>query len=175
MFPTLTNSTIYRIGAVFDGPPGHDRLLFNGLSTVVVFGRFRMSVNANIAAFFASPVVAVVGASNNREKFGNKIFRCYLRNNVQAIPVHPAQPSVEGVPCVASVSELPDSVASVSIITPPRVTEQVVRQAARKGIRNIWMQPGAESADAVDYCRSQGINLIADGACVLVHFGCHGH
>jgi predicted CoA-binding protein len=61
------------------------------------------------------------------------------------------------------------------VITPPAVTEQVVVQAAAKGIKNIWMQPGAESPRAIAYCREQGINVIADGSCLLVVLGFRGH
>ena len=61
------------------------------------------------------------------------------------------------------------------MITPPAVTEKVVEQAATKGIRNIWMQPGAESPRAVELCREHGINVIADGSCILVVLGYHGH
>jgi predicted CoA-binding protein len=77
-------------------------------------------------------------------------------------------PSVEGAPTVATVDELPPEVESVSIITPPKVTEKVVEAAIAKGIRNIWMQPGAESEAAIDACERAGVNVIADGSCALV-------
>jgi len=55
------------------------------------------------------------------------------------------------------------------------VTEKVVRQAAEKGIKNIWLQPGAQSAAAERFCKEHGINLIADGSCVLVELGFSEH
>jgi predicted CoA-binding protein len=64
-------------------------------------------------------------------------------------------------------------VKSISVITPPAVTEQVVEMAARKGIENIWMQPGAQSPKAVELCRRNTINVIADGSCILVVLGYH--
>ena len=134
-----------------------------------------MSIQEKIDQFFASPVFGVVGASSNRDKYGNKVLRCYQQNNRRAIPVHPAEKQVEGVDCVASVAELPGEVESISVITPPKITEQVVEQAAAKGIRNIWMQPGAESPVAVRYCEERGLNVIADGSCVLVVLGYHDH
>jgi predicted CoA-binding protein len=72
---------------------------------------------------------------------------------------------------VASVLDLPDDVHSISVITPPAVTERVVAEAIRKGIRHVWMQPGAESIKAVADCAAAGINVIADGSCVLVVLG----
>ncbi len=124
-----------------------------------------------IAGFLASPVFGVVGASTRRHKYGNKVLRCYLQNGRRAIPVNPREPEVEGVASVASVLDLPEDVKSISVITPPAVTERVVQEAIRKGIENVWMQPGAESEASVGACLKAGINVIADGSCVLVVLG----
>ncbi|MFO7811810.1 MAG: CoA-binding protein [Pelovirga sp.] len=132
-----------------------------------------MSIDAKVAQFLQSEVFAVAGASSNPAKFGNKIFKCYQQKGYQVIPIHPQEKEIEGVACVANVSDLPAEVISLSVVTPPAVTEKLVVRAAEKGIKNIWMQPGAESPAAVEFCRQQGINVIADGTCVLVRFGCH--
>jgi predicted CoA-binding protein len=124
-----------------------------------------------IDRFLESPAFGVVGASPRRHKYGNKVLRCYQQAGRRAIPVNPREPEIEGVPCVASVLDLPEDVRSVSVITPPPVTERVVEQAIAKGIENVWMQPGAESEAAVEACRQAGINVIADGSCVLVVLG----
>lgn len=134
-----------------------------------------MAAKEQIDKFLASPVIGVVGASNNRDKYGNKVLRCYLEHGRQVIPVHPAQSEVEGLPCVPSVSELPEQVESISVITPPQVTEKIVKLAAENGIKNIWLQPGAESPSAIRFCQEQRLNLIADGTCVLVVLGFSGH
>ncbi len=124
-----------------------------------------------VERFLASPAYGVVGASPRRYKYGNKVLRCYQQNGRRAIPVNPNESEVEGVACVASVMDLPDDVKSISVITPPPVTERVMQDAIRKGIENVWMQPGAESDAAVEACRNAGINVIADGSCVLVVLG----
>ncbi len=134
-----------------------------------------MSVREQIDTFLAAPVFGVVGASSKPEKYGNKVLRCYLQNGRKAVPVNPVEKQIEGIPCVQSVSDLPPEVSSISVITPPVVTEKVVEQAIGKGIRNIWMQPGAESRAAVAKCRENGINVIADGSCVLVVLGYRDH
>lgn len=128
-----------------------------------------------IEKFFKSEAFGVVGASEDRSKYGNKVLRCYLQNNQAAIPVNPKLDKVEGIATVATVSDLPDYVKSISIITPPVVTEKVVEAAIAKGIENIWMQPGAESAAAIERCKSVGINVIADHSCVLVVLGYKDH
>lgn len=128
-----------------------------------------------IRQFLAAEVVAVAGASANPAKFGNKVLRCYLQAGRRVIPINPREARIEGIDCVAAVAELPAEVQSLSIITPPAITEQVVAAAIAKGIRHIWMQPGAESPAAVENCRRHGVNVIADGSCVLVVLGYHDH
>jgi predicted CoA-binding protein len=124
-----------------------------------------------IDRFLSSPAYGVVGASPRRHKYGNKVLRCYQQNGRRVIPVNPREPEIEGAACVANVSDLPDDVKSISVITPPAVTERIVQDAIAKGIENVWMQPGAESEASVEACRKAGINVIADGSCVLVVLG----
>ena len=134
-----------------------------------------MTIQEQIQQFLASPAFGVVGASTNRHKYGNKVLRCYVQNGRKAIPVNPNEPEIEGIPCVASISDLPPDVQSISMITPPAVTLKLVPVALEKGIKNIWMQPGAEHPEAVTLCLAQGVNVIADGSCALVVMGYHEH
>ncbi len=134
-----------------------------------------MNTKEQIDLFLQSKAFGVVGASADRHKYGNKVLRVYQQKNLRVIPVNPKEQEIEGVPCVPSVMDLPGDVESISVITPPQVTEQVVEMAARKGIKNVWMQPGAESDAAVEACRRNGINVIADGSCILVVLGYSDH
>ncbi|MEW6488189.1 MAG: CoA-binding protein [Thermodesulfobacteriota bacterium] len=130
-----------------------------------------MTPDERIQQFLAAPAFAVAGASADRSKFGNKVLRCYLQKGRRVFPVHPKESAIEGLPCVARVADLPDEVQGLSVVTPPAVTEQVVEDAIARGIGNVWMQPGAESPAAVARCEAAGINVIADGSCVLVVLG----
>jgi uncharacterized protein len=132
-----------------------------------------MVSNEQFERFFQSKAFGVVGASTDRHKYGNKVLRNYLQKEMKVIPVNPREKEIEGVPCVAAVSNLPPEVKSISVITPPMVTEQVVDQAIAAGIENIWMQPGAESPSAVEKCIRNDINVIADGSCILVKLHYH--
>jgi uncharacterized protein len=60
-----------------------------------------MSIEERIAQFLSAPAFAVAGASSNRDKYGNKVLRCYLQNGKTAIPVNPREQAIEGIPCVA--------------------------------------------------------------------------
>lgn len=126
----------------------------------------------NIEQFMASRAFAVIGASTNREKFGNKVLRCYIAHDKTVYPIHPIEKEIEHIKCLKSVAELPESVKSISIVTPPLLTEKIISQAITKGIKNIWMQPGASSQTAIDECKKNGINVIAEGPCILVELGC---
>ena len=134
-----------------------------------------MTISEKIAKFLEADSFGVVGASTDRNKYGNKVFRCYQMKGLPVIPVNPKESIIEGVGCVAAVSDLPDSVRSISIITPPAVTDRVVTEAIARGIKNIWMQPGAESQSAIEMCVRAGVNVIADGSCILVVLGYREH
>ena len=125
----------------------------------------------SIEAFLAGSAFAVVGASANREKYGNKILRCYMQHDLQAIPVHPTLNEVEGEPCFEQLSDLCTMVHGVSIITPPAVTNQIIEEMIELGIKHVWMQPGAESKEAIARAQEAGINCIAGGPCLLVVLG----
>ncbi len=117
--------------------------------------------------FFSSPAFAVVGVSDNREKYGNIVYRYLKDKRFPIYPVNPNHTEVEGDKCYASVSELPDDVKSVVLVIPPEETGQVVIECKTKGITAVWMQPGAESFEAIDYANKHGIATIHD-ACVMV-------
>jgi len=120
-------------------------------------------------SFLQSTQFAVVGASSNRAKYGNKVLRKYLDNGMKAIPVHPKESEIEGV-AVQQLEDIPDKEhTGVSIITPPAVTMEVVENARKLGYTNFWLQPGAESKEVMEKVASmEGIHVIAGGPCVLV-------
>jgi len=132
-----------------------------------------MDIDQQIRLFLASPAFGVAGASRNRDKFGNKVLRCYQQHGMSVVPINPREEEIEGLACVATIAELPDEVKSLSIITPPAVTARLVPEAIEKGITAIWLQPGAEDPDAIALCRERGVNIIADGSCLLVVIGYH--
>jgi len=124
------------------------------------------------SAFLTGSPHAVVGASADRAKYGNKVLRTYLRHDMPVYAVNPnVEGQIEGVPAFATLADLPVRVHGISVITPPEVTEQIVEDAVAAGIANIWMQPGAESDRAVKRARDAGINVIAGGPCILVELG----
>src|SRR3990167_2226279 len=132
-----------------------------GIIVQVIEQKDMKTESSHIKTFFTSKAYAVVGASTNRAKFGNKVLRCYLQHNKKIYPVNPHEKTIEGISCIHSLMNLPEDVKSISIVTQPMVTEQIVDEAIAKGIENIWMQPGAENQSAIEKCQQHNINVIA--------------
>jgi predicted CoA-binding protein len=124
-------------------------------------------------SFLAGKRFAVVGASADRGKYGNKVLRCYKQNDIEVVPINPTASEVEGLTAYPDLASAPGKFDGVSIITPPPVTERVVSEALRLGIKNIWMQPGAESESAIQAAEAVGANVIAHGPCILVSLRYH--
>ncbi len=126
--------------------------------------------------FLSGTLFAVVGASNDRAKFGNQVLRAYLAHGKRALPINPHEDRVEGLDAypdlATALADYPE-LDRASIITPPEVTAKIVDDAiATDGaIKDVWMQPGAESAMAIERARGAGITVIAGGPCVLVEMG----
>ncbi|KAI8834779.1 CoA-binding protein [Chytriomyces cf. hyalinus JEL632] len=129
----------------------------------------------NPSLFFANKTCyGVVGASADRSKFGSKVLRWYLDRSLNAVPVNPKAPSIENIACVSSIADLKEpSKTAISIITPPSVTLQVLKQAHAMGIKDLWLQPGCESSEVTELVQQwtnagAGMNVIFGGPCILV-------
>jgi predicted CoA-binding protein len=118
--------------------------------------------------FLNAKTFAVAGASRDREKYGNKVFRALLASGRIVYPLNPTATEIEGYPAFASIADLPVVPESLSIVTPPSVTRRVIQQAIVSGVKNIWMQPGAEDDQSSQAARDAGLVVIDDGSCILV-------
>jgi len=132
-----------------------------------------MSQEEKISAFLEGKPHAVVGASTNREKYGNKVLRVYQQNDRPVYPINPKADIVEGLQAYSDLASVPEQLHGISVITPPEVTRKIVEEAARLGIQHIWMQPGAEYPEAEARGDALGVNIIAGDACILVVLGYH--
>ena len=130
-------------------------------------------MDAMIRSFLAHQRFAVVGASVQRHKFGNKVLRCYAQHKLQVTPINPSEADIEGLTCLASLGELEGSAGetAVSIVTPPHVTLGVVAEAARAGVTHVWLQPGSENAAVLRSCETLGLTHIFGGPCLLTELG----
>jgi len=126
------------------------------------------SLDDRIKSFMASGPYAVVGASSNRDKYGNKVLRAYQQHGMEVHPINPRATEIEGLKAYAALAEVPVKLRAISVITPPAITEHIVEAAAAAGVQMVWMQPGAESAAAIQKAEALGMEVIAGGPCFLV-------
>jgi len=120
-----------------------------------------------IADFVNRRVWAVVGASNDRRKFGNRVLRDLRSAGYRVYAVNPHAESVEGEPSYPNLAELPERPDVVDFVVPPAVGERVVEEAAALGLHRLWFQPGAESPRLRRRSRELGLEPVVD-ACAMV-------
>ncbi len=125
-------------------------------------------MNKAVQIFFQAEVIAVVGASRDKNKFGNKVYRRLKGfSRYTVYPVNPMAEAINGDRCHPDLESLPKRPDAVIFITPPAETASVVREALGLGIGVFWMQPGAEGPEAVRLVRGAGAELVYN-RCVLV-------
>jgi len=119
-----------------------------------------------IEEFFSQKTIAVVGSFRNESKFAYKILMHLKNKGYEVYPVNPNLKEVEGIKCYPSIIDLPLVVDLVDIVTPPKVTEEIVKQCLQKGIKRVWIQPGAESELAIKFCKDNNIKVVYN-ACIM--------
>jgi predicted CoA-binding protein len=111
--------------------------------------------------------VAVVGATDDPAKYGAVIYRDLKRKGFKLFAVNPNRPTVDGDPAYASLADLPEPPTIVDIVVPPAATLRVLAAARALGYMNVWVQPGAESPEALAYLQEHDFNYLAN-ACIMV-------
>jgi uncharacterized protein len=116
-----------------------------------------------------SKIVAVVGASNNPRKFGNRAVRAFRRQGYTVIPINPHEAEVDGLRTYKSVLDVPGPIDMATIYVPPEIGELVIEEIAEKKIPEVWLNPGAESDALIARARALQIQPIV--ACSIVGIG----
>ena len=113
--------------------------------------------------------VAVVGASNHREKFGNKALRAFRDEGYTVVPINPHESEVEGIAAYRSVLDVPGPIDMATVYVQPEVAYRLLDEFERKQIPEIWVNPGAESDELLTEGRRRKLNVIA--ACSIIAIG----
>lgn len=103
-------------------------------------------------------IVAIIGASTDRRKFGNKALRAFRQQGFTVVPIHPTASEVEGEKAYPSVLDYPGSIDEASIYLPAHISLPVLDQVAKKGIPVVWLNPGADEPHVVVRARALGLN-----------------
>ncbi len=119
---------------------------------------------------------AVVGASNNTEKYGHRVFKDLLEGGYKVIPINPHEEEILGEKVYAKLRDYSGKVDVVIFVVPPAVTLNVLNEITgetRRGVsvlhslKGVWMQPGSESPEAIKFCEENGIECVHD-ACIMI-------
>lgn len=113
------------------------------------------------------PVIAVVGATDNPRKYGNRIYLDLKDKGFRVYPVNATRATVDGDPVFATLAELPETPDIVNFVVPPTRTLRVLEQAKDLGFTTVWVQPGAENEDVMDYLEEHDFDYLAN-ACIMV-------
>jgi len=113
--------------------------------------------------------VAIIGASSNRAKFGNKAVRAFLRQGYTVFPVNPKETKIEGLPTFRSVREVPVRPNKISVYLPPSLVQKVLPEIAARGCDELWLNPGTESEQVLAQAQQLGLNVIQ--ACSILGVG----
>jgi predicted CoA-binding protein len=113
--------------------------------------------------------VAIIGASSNRNKFGNKAVRAFREQGYQVYPVNPTEAQIEGLPAYKSIADVPVRPEMVSVYVPPLVLLKLLPGIAKKGCDELWLNPGTESAEVLAETERLGLNAIQ--ACSIIGIG----
>jgi predicted CoA-binding protein len=113
--------------------------------------------------------VAVIGASNDRTKFGNKAVRAYVRQGWTVYPVNPREATVEGLATVASIDAIDAPIDRAALYVPPAVGVTLLAAIARKGVKELFVNPGAESDELL--AEAERLTLPVIQACAIVDIG----
>jgi uncharacterized protein len=113
--------------------------------------------------------VAVIGASSNRRKFGNKALRAFEHRGYTVIPINPNEAEVEGHRTYPSVLDVPGHVDMATVYIPADPALKVMEQLAQKGVGEVWLNPGADDKAVVDRAEALGLNIVQ--ACSIIGIG----
>jgi predicted CoA-binding protein len=120
-----------------------------------------------IKEFMAQKKFAVVGATDNPEKYGNQIVKNLKSRGYEVYPVNPRLKEVEGIKCYEKVASIPVQVDVVDFVVPPDATEAVLRECQELGLDRIWLQPGSESEAAIAFCHENNLKVV-HSVCVML-------
>ena len=113
--------------------------------------------------------VAVIGASSNRAKFGNKALRAFEKQGYTVIPINPTEAEVEGHRAYKSVLDVPDAIDLATIYVPAPVGVKVMDDLAKKGVPEVWLNPGADDRTVVDKAKALGLKTVQH--CSIIAIG----
>jgi uncharacterized protein len=113
--------------------------------------------------------VAVIGASSNRYKFGNKALRAFMNQGYTVLAINPNEAQVEGLQTYPSVLDVPGPIDMATVYVPGHIGVRVMEDIAKKGIPEVWLNPGADDPEVVQRAKALGVRVVQ--ACSIMAIG----
>ena len=113
--------------------------------------------------------VAVIGASSNRSRFGNKALRAFEHKGYRVLAINPNEKEVEGYRTFASVLDVPDAIDMATVYVPADAGLRVMDDLAKKGVAEVWLNPGADDEAVVARAKALGLNVVQ--SCSIIAIG----
>lgn len=126
-----------------------------------------MNTRQEMQGFVEQKTLAVVGMSRAPQSFSAIASKELRAKGYRLLPVNPSASEILGEKCYPSLSALPEKVGGALFLTPPAATEKAVREAVEAGVQHLWIQQGAESQEALAYCREKNVSAVS-GHCILM-------
>lgn len=121
-----------------------------------------------IKEFMSQKKFAVVGATDNPEKYGNRIVINLKSRGYEVYPVNLKLKELEGLSCYPHLADIPVKVDVVDFVVPPAATEEILKQCKALGLNRVWLQPGSESDKAINFCNENNLKVV-HSVCVMMN------
>jgi uncharacterized protein len=121
-----------------------------------------------IENFLANKNIGLIGASRDPKKFGNEVMKQLMKVGYKVTPVHREAESIEGIPCVKSLGELPADTTAICLITPKTETDHLLKDTLEKGFKNIWVQQFSEGPESFSMIKNTDANVVT-GRCIFMY------
>ncbi len=123
-----------------------------------------------IREFMQAKRLAIVGVSHSEQKMGTGIYKELKERGIEVYGVNPRLDLIQGDKCYPAIGDLTGKVDGVVICVPPKMAVQVLREAVEAGMKKIWIQQGAQSAETTRVARELGVSPV-EGKCILMYAG----
>ena len=110
---------------------------------------------------------AIIGASNNKEKYGHKVLRSLYEAGFKVIPINPKSGTILGLKVYENLDLVEDKIDVAVFVIPPNVTEEVIKEVINKNIKKVWLQPGSENENVLKFCAQHDLTCYHN-ACIMI-------
>ena len=126
-----------------------------------------MTNQSAVTNFLKNRTIAVVGVSRDKKKFGYAVYKHLKDRNYKTFPINPNITEIDSEKCFPSLTAVKEKIDGVILVVPPKVSEEVAREANDLGIKSIWFQQGSGSKEAIKYCEENGMSVVS-GECIMM-------